>query len=95
LAELHIGDALRLRASVYARSRALDLAGLANVRLCQGEPAEAVRVAGEALDAAARLRSGRAARRVHSLAIRALGDYPRVPEVEQFADAVRSRLPVA
>ncbi len=95
LAEQHIGDALRLRASFYARSRALDLAGLANVRLYQGEPAEAVRVAGEALDAAARLRSGRAARRVHSLAIRALGEYPRVPEVEGFADAVRSRLPVA
>jgi hypothetical protein len=32
---------------------------------------------------------------VGSLAIRALGDYPRVPEVEGFADAVRSRLPVA
>jgi hypothetical protein len=94
-AERHIGDALRLRAAFYARSRALDLAGLANVRLCQGEPAEAVLVAGEALETATRLRSGRAARRVHSLAIRALGDYPRVPEVEQFADAVRSRLPVA
>ena len=95
LAEQHISDALRLRASFYARSRALDLCGLANVRLCQGEPAEAVRVAGDALDTAARLRSGRAARRVHSLAIRALSDYPRVPEVEHFADAVRSRLPVA
>jgi transcriptional regulator with XRE-family HTH domain len=95
LAEQYISDALRLREPFYARSRALDLVGLANVRLCQGEPAEAVRVAGDALDTAARLRSGRAARRVHSLAIRALGDYPRVPEVEQFADAVRSRLPVA
>jgi transcriptional regulator with XRE-family HTH domain len=94
-AEQYISDALRLRQSFYARSRALDLAGLANVRLCQGEPAEAVRVAGDALDAAARLRSGRATRREHSLAIRALGEYPRVAEVEHFADAVRSRLPVA
>jgi hypothetical protein len=52
-------------------------------------------VAGETLDAAARLCSVRAARRVHSFVIRALGDYPRVAEVEGFADAVRSRLPVA
>lgn len=95
LAERYISEALQLRELFYARSRVLDLAGLANVRLCQGEPEEAVRVAGEALDAAAMLRSGRAARRVHSLAIRALGEYPRVPEVAGLADAVRSRLPVA
>ena len=94
-AERHIGEALRLREPVYARSRALDLAGLANVRLCQGEPGEAVRVASSALDAAAGLRSGRAARRVHSLAIRAIGEYPRVPEVAGFADMIRSRLPVS
>jgi hypothetical protein len=93
-AERHIGQALLLRESFYARSRALDLAGLANVRLCQGEPGEAVRVAADALDAAAGLRSGRAARRMHFLAIRALGEYPRVPEVARFADMVRSRLPV-
>lgn len=80
---------------MYARSRALDLAGLANVRLCQGEPGEAVRVAAEALTTAAGIRSGRAARRVHSLAIRALSAYPRIPEVAEFADMVRSRLPVA
>jgi hypothetical protein len=95
LAGQYISDALGLRAAFYARSRALDLCGLANVRLCQGEPAEAVRVASDALDTAARLRSGRAARRVHSLAIRALSDYPRVPEAGHLADAVRSRLPAA
>jgi hypothetical protein len=94
-AEQHITKALRLRESFYARSRALDLAGLANVRLCQDEPGEAVRIAGDALEAAAGLRSGRAARRVHSLAIRALGEYPAVTEVTEFADMVRSRLPVA
>jgi hypothetical protein len=48
-----------------------------------------------ALDAAARLHSGRAARRARSLAIRALSDYPRGTEVRQFADAVRSWLPIA
>jgi transcriptional regulator with XRE-family HTH domain len=94
-AERHIGGALQLREPFYARSRALDLAGLANVRLCQGEPVEAVRVAADALDAAAGIRSGRAARRVHSFAIRALGAYPRNREVAGFADMVRSRLPVA
>jgi transcriptional regulator with XRE-family HTH domain len=94
-AELHISEALRLRESFYARSRALDLAGLANVRLCQGEPGEAARVAREAVDLAAGLRSGRAAKRVHSLAIRALGEFPGVTEVTEFADVVRSRLPVA
>jgi hypothetical protein len=94
-AELHIIEALRLRESFYARSRALDLAGLANVRLCQGEPGEVARVGLEAVDVAAGLRSGRAAKRIHSVAIRALGEYPGVAEVTEFADVVRSRLPVA
>ena len=93
-AEWHITDALRLREPFYARSRVLDLAGMANVRLCQGEPGEAMRTAGDALESAAALRSGRAARRVHALAIRALEQFPRVPEVAEFADRVRSRLPV-
>jgi transcriptional regulator with XRE-family HTH domain len=93
-AEFHITDALRLRAPFYARSRVLDLAGLANVRLCQGEPVEAMRTATDALETAAALRSGRAARRVHALAIRALEQFPGVPETADFADMVRSRLPV-
>jgi transcriptional regulator with XRE-family HTH domain len=46
-------------------------------------------------DAAAGIRSGRAARRAHSFAIRALGEYPGNPEVAGFAGMVRSRLPVA
>ncbi len=73
----------------------LDLAGLANVRLSQGEPHEAMRTAADALETAAPLRSGRAARRVHALAICALEQFPQVPEVADFADEVRSRLPVA
>jgi transcriptional regulator with XRE-family HTH domain len=94
-AEAHITEALRLRTSFYTRSRVLDLAGLANVRLVQGEPEEAMRVAGEALATATALRSDRATRRVHRLAIRGLDFYPDVPEVTEFAELVRSQLPVA
>lgn len=93
-AEQRITEALGLRQDFYARTRVLDLAGLANVRLCQDEPVEAIRVAGSALESAAALRSGRAARRVHAVAIRALEQFPRLPEVADFADTVRSRLPV-
>jgi transcriptional regulator with XRE-family HTH domain len=93
-AERHITDALRLREPFYARSRVLDLTGLANVRLFQGEPTEAMRTAAYALESTAALRSGRAARRVHALAIRALEQFPGVPETADFADRVRSRLPV-
>jgi tetratricopeptide (TPR) repeat protein len=94
-AEACITEALRLRDPFYARSRVLDLAGLANVRLGQGEPEEAMRTASRALITAAGLRSDRAARRVHSLAIRALDLYPAAPAVTEFAELVRSRLPVA
>lgn len=71
-AERHIGDALALREPFYVRSRVLDLAGLAKVRLCQDEPGEAVRVAAGAPETAVSLRSGSASRRLHALAIRAL-----------------------
>jgi hypothetical protein len=94
-AEGYIREALRLRDGYYARSRVLDLAGLANVRLLQDEPDEAMRTASEALSVATALRSGRAARRVHQVAIRALEQYPGVPAVTGFAELVRSRLPVA
>ncbi len=94
-AEAHITDALRLRDGYYARSRALDLAGLVNVRLVQGEPEEAMRTASQAIDAATALRSDRATKRMHGLAIRALDLYPEVPAVAELADMVRSRLPVA
>jgi hypothetical protein len=92
-AEARITDALRLRDGYYARSRILDLAGLANVRLMQGEPEEAMRAGSRAIDAATALRSDRVARRVHKLAIRALDLYPDVPTVAEFADVVRSGCP--
>jgi transcriptional regulator with XRE-family HTH domain len=94
-AEADITEALQLRDSVYARSRVLDTAGLANVRLIQGEPEEAIRSASQALDAAAALRSDRATRRLHVLAISALEQYPGVHAVGEFAESVRSRLPMA
>jgi hypothetical protein len=94
-AEARISEALRLRDPLYARSRVLDLTGLANLRLVQGEPDEAMRTASEALGAAAGLRSARAARRVHALAIRALDLYPEVDAVADLAEMVRSELPVA
>jgi hypothetical protein len=94
-AEAQITDALRLRDGYYARSRVLDLAGLANVRLLPDEPEEAMLAGSQAVDAATALRSDHATRRVHTLAIRALDLYPAVPAVSEFADAVRSRLPIA
>jgi hypothetical protein len=54
---------------------------------------EAMRTAGEALNAATSLCSGRTARSVHG--VRALDQFPDLPAVEEFADMVRSRLPVA
>ena len=94
-AERDITVALGLREPFYVRSRVLDLAGLANVRLIQGDPYEAIRTAGDAVESAASIRSGRAARRMHALAIRALEQFPQVSQVTEFADMVRSRLPVA
>lgn len=93
-AERQITIALDLRHPMYVRSRALDLVGLANVRLCQREPAEAVRSATLALDAATRLRSPRLSRRIHQFAIRALEQFPQVREVPELAGTVRSRLPL-
>jgi hypothetical protein len=93
-AEKHVTTALRLREPYYVRSRVLDLAGLANIRLLQEEPDEAMAVAVAALDAASGLRSQRAARRLHKLAITALDQYPAAHAVPEFADAVRTRLPL-
>lgn len=93
-AEAHITEALRLRTSFYARSRVLDLAGLANLRLVQGEPEEAMRVASDALATAAVLCSDRATRRVHRLAIHGLDLYPGLSAVAEFTELVRSQLPV-
>lgn len=64
------------RAPVYVRSRALDLVGLAEVRLCQRELEEALAAGGLALEQACRLPSARTRRRVHRLAIRALEGFP-------------------
>jgi hypothetical protein len=93
-AEDHVTTALRLREPYYVRSRVLDLAGLAHIRLLQAEPSEAMIVAAAALDAASGLRSQRTARRLHSLAITALDQYPAATAVPAFADAVRTRLPL-
>jgi hypothetical protein len=94
LAAQHITEALKLREPFYLRSQALDLLGLANVQLQQREADEAMKTAALALEQAARLRSARVARRVHRLAIRALEQFPGNPHVSEFAEKVRSRLPV-
>jgi DNA-binding transcriptional regulator YdaS (Cro superfamily) len=89
-----IAAALEQRDPYYVRSRVLDLAGLARVRLLQDEPDEAMSVAAQALDAASGLRSRRTVRRLHTLAISAIDLYPRVRPVADFADSVRARLPL-
>jgi hypothetical protein len=48
-----------------------------------------------ALEGATRLRSGRTTHRIHALAVRALDDFPEVSPVNDFAENVRGRLPVA
>lgn len=93
-AEQCITAALELREPYYVRSRVLDMAGLARVRLLQDEPGESMTVASSALDAAVGVRSRRAAHRLHELAITALDQYPTVRAVPEFADAVRTRLPL-
>jgi hypothetical protein len=93
-ADRHIGAALDQRDPYYVRSRALDLAGLARVRLLQDEPDEAMAVGARALDAASGLRSRRTARRFHALAISAIELYPQARPVADFADSVRTRLPL-
>lgn len=91
----YITTALQLRDPYYVRSRVFDLAGLARIRLMQGELDEAMAAAGQALDSAVTLRSSRTARRLHGLAIDALTQYPSARPVGDYVDQVRTRLPVS
>jgi transcriptional regulator with XRE-family HTH domain len=94
-AEKFILHALEARDPVYARSRVLDLVGLANVQLSQGEPEMAMESGELALEGGTRLRSSRTTHRIHGLAIRALDVFPRVALIHEFAEDVRCRLPVS
>jgi hypothetical protein len=91
----HIMTALASREPFYVRSRVLDLLGLASVRLCQQEADEAMDAGERALEQVIRLRSARAGRRAHRLAIRALERFPDAGRVAEFADRVRAQVPVA
>jgi hypothetical protein len=93
LAAEHIGMALGSREPFYVRSRMLDLLGLANVRLAQREPEEAVRTAALSLERIATLRSSRARYRVHQFAVRALTRFPQSPQAREFAEKVRATIP--
>jgi hypothetical protein len=94
-AEKFILQALEDRDPVYARSRVLDLVGLANVQLSLSEPEMAMESGELALEGATRLRSCRTTQRIHALAIRALDVFPRASPVHDFAENVRCRLPVS
>lgn len=89
----HIGTALGSREPFYVRSRVLDLLRLANVRLAQREPEEAVRTAALSLEQIATLRSSRARHRVHQFAVRALTRFPQSPQAREFAEKVRATVP--
>lgn len=89
-----INLALSSREPVYARSRAFDLAGLAEVRLRQRELEEALAAGELALEQVGRLRSARVRRRMHRLAIRVLEEFPGAGQAEVFADRVRAQVPV-
>jgi ATP/maltotriose-dependent transcriptional regulator MalT len=93
LAAEHITTALGSREPFYVRSRVLDLLGLANVRLAQREPEEAVRTATLSLERIATLRSSRARHRVHQFAVRALTRFPQYPQAREFAETVRATIP--
>jgi hypothetical protein len=93
LAAEHITTALGSREPFYVRSRVLDLLGLANVRLAQREPEEAVRTATLSLEQIATLRSSRARHRVHRFAVRALTRFPQSPQAREFAEKVRATIP--
>jgi tetratricopeptide (TPR) repeat protein len=89
----HIATALGSRESFYVRSRVLDLLGLANVRLAQREPEEAIAVAMLSLEQISALRSSRARHRVHQFAVRALTRFPQSPQAREFAEKVRATVP--
>jgi transcriptional regulator with XRE-family HTH domain len=93
LAAEHIATALGSREPFYVRSRVLDLLGLANVRLAQREPEEAVRTAALSLEQIATLRSSRARHRVHQFAVRALTRFPQSGQAREFAEKVRATVP--
>ncbi len=93
LAAEHITTALGSREPFYVRSRVLDLLGLANVRLAQREPEEAVRTAAQSLEQITALRSSRAKHRVHQFAVRALTRFPQAPQAREFAEMVRATIP--
>ncbi len=95
LAAEHITTALGSREQFYVRSRVLDLLGLANVRLAQREPEEAVRLATLSLEQIATLRSSRARHRVHQFAVRAVTRFPQYPQAREFAEKVRATIPAA
>jgi hypothetical protein len=95
LAAEHITTALDSRESFYVRSRVLDLLGLANVRLAQGELEEAIRTAALSLEQISALRSSRARRRVHRFAVRAVTRFPQSPQAREFAEQVRATIPAA
>jgi hypothetical protein len=94
-AEQHILRALDAREPTYARSRVLDLVGLANVRLLKCEPEKAIESGTLALEGATKLRSSRTAGRVHAFAVDALDSFPGLSLVSDFAESVRCRLPVS
>ena len=93
LAAEHIATALGSREPFYVRSRVLDLLGLANVRLAQREPEEAVRTAALSLEQIATIRSSRARHRVHQFAVRALTRFPQSAQAREFAEKVRATVP--
>lgn len=62
---------------------------------CQRELDEALKAGELALEQVSRLRSARASRRMHRLAIRALEEFPGSGQVAGFADRIRTQVPSA
>ncbi len=91
-AERHAARALAGRNPAYVRSRVLDMMRLAYVRLIQRDPAEAGRIATEALDLAADVSSARVLERMLQFAKRLRDRFPTAPTVIQFDDHLRNYL---
>lgn len=85
--------ALGQRADSYARSRTLDLIGLANVELLTSGIDQAMSSANLAVRSAAKLRSHRVAQRLHQFATRAFELHPDEEKMWEFAELIQVRFP--
>jgi tetratricopeptide (TPR) repeat protein len=92
IAEQHAAGASSLRDELFVRSRVFDAVRLAMIRMAQGEPAEAARIAGHALDLADNVSSTLVVDELMRFRSGLASHYSTVPEVQQFQLHLRTYL---